>query len=481
MQGMTGKRRVGVRAVMVVGLGLLFGGCGGTEAEQQPQGLEAFTQNETVFDTVSVDAFLAPKLTCPNDKTEPAEAGKCSKKVEYTLIADTGGRAATSKCNMPSETDFPVGLNSVECELRDQATNELLDRCSFKVTVVDNQAPTITWKTTPRIPSVNVDGTCQARVPNVLDHAIIRDNCGTPSVVQAPAAGTWVGVGTTQIQVTVKDNANQPIQDSADFIVRDDSQLCSASCFELNLSGYNLFVLKDYNLGTDVQGKVAAGGNITMNHFIVGVGVPANDIANTLVAGGNLTLSNGGVWGDARYGGSYSAGSTVTFGRGSAARDTPINFVTEETRLRALSTRLAGLPVNGTAKLESWGGLMLRGTNARLNVFQVLGSEFHKVRLLSINAPAGSLVVINVQGISASLVNFGHSFSGGIDQRGVLFNFAEATSITAGGVGIMGTVLAPQADITFSNGSFDGGIYARSMTGNAEGHINPLNHRNLCQ
>ncbi len=45
---------------------------------------------------------------------------------------------------------------------------------------------------------------------------------------------------------------------------------------------------------------------------------------------------------------------------------------------------------------------------------------------------------------------------------------------------MFGTILAPYAHIHFSNGSFDGGIYAGSMSGNAEGHINPLIEVDLC-
>jgi choice-of-anchor A domain-containing protein len=74
----------------------------------------------------------------------------------------------------------------------------------------------------------------------------------------------------------------------------------------------------------------------------------------------------------------------------------------------------------------------------------------------------------------------GTFFGGGIDQHGVLYNFADATQINAQGFGFWGTVLAPQARINFSNGSWEGGIYARSLTGNAEGHINPLKDRDVC-
>jgi choice-of-anchor A domain-containing protein len=145
-----------------------------------------------------------------------------------------------------------------------------------------------------------------------------------------------------------------------------------------------------------------------------------------------------------------------------------------------LSSRLASLAVNGTTTIEPWGGVMLRGTAPDVNVFQVSASSFTGAKLLSIDAPAGSLAVVNISGGSATFTGFGHSFSGGIDQHGVLYNFPEATSLTAYGYGFWGTVLAPQAHINFSNGSWDGGIYARSLTGNAEGHINALNDHDLC-
>jgi choice-of-anchor A domain-containing protein len=252
------------------------------------------------------------------------------------------------------------------------------------------------------------------------------------------------------------------------------------ACLEIRLSGYNLFLLEDYTQGHDVQGKVAAGGNIALTDFAVGAGVPDGDTAQVLVAGGNLSVSRGGVWGDAWYGGSYTTDPSVVFPRGTASQGRPIDFAARFTELRNLSARLGSLPANGTTTRESWGGVMLQGTDPDVNVFQVNASAFTGATLLSINAPAGSLAVINISGSQATFTGFGHSFSGGIDQHGVLFNFVDATAITAHGFGFWGTVLAPYAHVNFSNGSWDGGIYARSLTGNAEGHINPLTDRDIC-
>ncbi|WP_225413828.1 choice-of-anchor A family protein [Stigmatella hybrida] len=253
-----------------------------------------------------------------------------------------------------------------------------------------------------------------------------------------------------------------------------------ADCIEVRLGEYNLFLTGDYTAGTDVEGRVAAGGNVSMENFSVGWRLPDGQSAQALVAGGNLSLSNGGVWGDAWHGGSYTPGAGVTFVRGTVSQGNPIDFTARGAALRNLSLRLAALEVNAATVLEPWGGILLRGTAPDVNVFEVPASAFAGAKFLSIDAPAGALAVINIEGTSASFSGFGHAFSGGIDQHGVLYNFVDASSITAAGYGFWGTVLAPLAHVNFSNGSFDGGIYARSLTGNAEGHLNALNDRDIC-
>ncbi|WP_395845095.1 choice-of-anchor A family protein [Cystobacter fuscus] len=253
-----------------------------------------------------------------------------------------------------------------------------------------------------------------------------------------------------------------------------------ACCLNIDLNDYNLFLREDYNGGHDVVGKVAAGGNITLTNFSVGWGLPDNDIANTLVAGGFLTLSRGGVWGDARYAGGYSTNQSVVYPRGSAAQGTPIDFATRFNELHDLSSRLDHLPANGSTSRESWGGLLLNGTHPTLNVFDMSASAFTQATLFQLHAPAGSFAVVNVRGASATLSGFAMLFNGGIDLHRVLFNFVDATRIDASSIGIQGTVLAPNARVTFNDGSWDGGIYALSLTGDAEGHINPLDDHQLC-
>ncbi|KFE72507.1 choice-of-anchor A family protein [Hyalangium minutum] len=252
------------------------------------------------------------------------------------------------------------------------------------------------------------------------------------------------------------------------------------SCLNVNLDDYNLFVLGNYSGGHDVVGKVAVGGNMSMTDFAVGSGLETSDTVNTLVVGGNLSLSRGAVFGDVHYGGALTVDPSVTLPRGSAAQGSPIDFVARGQQLRQLSSQLGAMPANGTTRRENWGGIFLRGTSATTNVVDLNASALTGAKLLSIEAPANSFVVVNIRGASATFTGFGIQFSGGINQHGVLFNFVDTTRVDAQGFGFWGTVLAPQAHVAFSNGSFDGGIYAASFEGNAEGHINRLDDQTLC-
>ncbi|HYH96403.1 choice-of-anchor A family protein [Hyalangium sp.] len=294
------------------------------------------------------------------------------------------------------------------------------------------------------------------------------------NVARVTSDGSLTATGSGLATVVVRNGA---VFTSITVTVGDNS---FGRCIEVRLGDYNLFVLEDYTQGHDVQGQVAAGGNIALQDFSIGAVLPDTDTDRVLVAGGDVTLSRGGVWGDTWYGRQLVSDPSVTFWRGTASHGTPLDFAARGSALRTLSSELAALPTNGTTTVESWGGLLLRGTAARVNVFDVDANALTGTRHLSIEAPANSFVIINVRGTSATLSNLGQAFGGGIDERGVLFNFPDATVLTASGYGLYGTVLAPQAHVHFNNGSWDGGIYARSLTGNAEGHLRPLRDMDIC-
>jgi large repetitive protein len=333
-----------------------------------------------------------------------------------------------------------------------------------------------------------------APVIEMFGPASIALECNGPPYVD-PGSIAWdTCAGDLTSAMTVTSNLNQSqsgqytvtyaVDDGAGHVRTATRQLTVGHCVvctQIRLSEYNLFLLESYNGGHDVEGKVAAGRDITMTNFAVGAGVAGNNISNTLVAGGNLSLAHGGIWGDAWYGGTYSADQDVTSHRGAVARGSPINFPARFAELRNVSSQLDALPATGTTTADGFGNMLTRGTDPFLNVFDMNTSLFASAETWTIDAPAGSLVVINIHGASATFTGFGIAFIGGIDQHGVIYNFVDTTTIQAQNFGFWGTILAPLANITFINGSWDGGIYARSLTGNGEGHINPVPDRDVCQ
>ncbi|KFE63258.1 choice-of-anchor A family protein [Hyalangium minutum] len=306
-----------------------------------------------------------------------------------------------------------------------------------------------------------------------LSGAQTGSGTGNGGSVYVPVITT---LGTTTLTYSAKDRASNYESAKTHTIVITPYM---GNCRDVELNDFNLFVTGNYTGGHDVRGKVAAGGDISMDHFTVAAEIPDDNLENALVAGGNLNISNGGVFGNAHYDGSTTANGTVTFYRGALSRYSSINFQERADELATLSWELSSLQRNGQTQFQSWGGLFLQGSDARVNVFWVDATQLSATRYFSLNVPGGSTAVINVLGDSPTIANFANAYSG-VDARNVLFHFPDATTITAYNYGFFGTVLAPNADFNFSNGSFDGGIYAKSLTGNAEGHLAPLKPFVIC-
>ncbi len=245
-----------------------------------------------------------------------------------------------------------------------------------------------------------------------------------------------------------------------------------ANCLDIHLGDYNLFLLEDYSGGHGIAGKVAAGGTITLDNFGVGSALPADNLSNALVAGVDLNVTNGNVFGTAFYGGSYPFTWSVNFHQGQPVHGLPsgFDFAARFAELRSLSARLATLRPNGTTE-PKWGNLYLTGTDPCLNVFDANASDFNSALGRTLSVPDGSFVVVNIHGTGPTL---GGGFNQPINPQRVLYNFVDATSLDARGVGLLGTALAPYARVTFNDGSWTGGIYAVSMSGNATGYLSPL-------
>lgn len=141
----------------------------------------------------------APSITCPANVTQNAAAGGCTATVTYTTPTATDNcPSPTVNCVPGSGSAFPVGTNTVTCTATDSGGR--VAGCSFLVTVVDNQPPTLTC---PAPVSVSAGASCNAVVNFATPTA--TDNCAGATVTCVPASGSTFPLGVTTVTCTATD------------------------------------------------------------------------------------------------------------------------------------------------------------------------------------------------------------------------------------------------------------------------------------
>ncbi len=228
---------------------------------------------------------------------------------------------------------------------------------------------------------------------------------------------------------------------------------------------YNLFVLNDLTQpSSDTQGKVAVGHDATLSNYSIGDALPANS-GDVFIVGRKVTFTSGRVYnGNLVYGSFKDINSTVTVD-GTVRQDNIIDFASAETYLKSLSTTLANYSTNGTTTFQ-WGEVNLTGSNPYLNVFYVNGDTLSTANNFSVNAPNGSVVVINISGQNVSWT--GGASVTGTSKENVIYNFYEAQNITIQGIAVLGTILAPRASVDFVSGVQYGQMICKNLTGQGQ-------------
>jgi choice-of-anchor A domain-containing protein len=247
---------------------------------------------------------------------------------------------------------------------------------------------------------------------------------------------------------------------------------CSATALGV-VQSFDIFVTRDLTQNnTDCGGGVAAGGTATLTSYSAGSQLPQAATRIDLLVGGNLSFNGGSVPnGAALYGGTATLSGTSFFG-GIMQGTSPISFSAEATSLAAASAAIGAIAPNGT-ETNSYGSITLTGTSSGVNVFAVSGTDLAAANGLTITAPAGSTAIVNVSGTTASAQNFGFAFNG-VTRENTLFNFYQATTLTLSGIGFDGSILAPLAAVSFSNGQLNGQIFAASLSGTGEVEHDPF-------
>jgi hypothetical protein len=152
--------------------------------------------------TVTVRDTVAPTITCPSNITVNAANGTCAANVNYTAPTGTdlcSGSNTTQTAGMASGASFPVGQTTNTFRVTDASGNTAT--CSFTVTVVDNQIPTISCPADMTVFAQS--GSCSATVN--YTPPVGTDNCTgvVTTLIGGPASGAVFSVGTTAVTYRV--------------------------------------------------------------------------------------------------------------------------------------------------------------------------------------------------------------------------------------------------------------------------------------
>ncbi|MFA5804308.1 MAG: SdrD B-like domain-containing protein [Melioribacteraceae bacterium] len=407
---------------------------------------------------------MFPKVGIQNPLNVTIGAGSFSvKSYSYTVTDnDCGGEiinTAKAVGRPANGSDYVV----------DESTWKVIVTCDLKADLkiektVDNQNPrcgdyiTFTIKVTNNGPSKSKGVEVTDLLPTGLDYLSSTSSQGTFN----SSTGRWLvgdlnnGASAT---LTIRVNVNCDKINSSTFVLE-------------QAKGYNLFVIEDLNQpSSDTQGKMAVGRDAYLANYSVGDILPPNS-GDVLVVGRNLQFVSGRVYnGNAVYGNSTNLPIGPVTIDGSLRKDSPIDFVSAKAYLENLSTMLSSYTVNGTTTFQ-WSGLTLTGTDPYLNVFKVSGANLSAATSVTINAPNGSVVLVNIDGAYVTWTG-GHVVNG-TSIGNVLYNFYQSTNLQIRAIDVRGSVLAPFAALYFPSGLISGQVICKSMVGAGQFNLSPF-------
>jgi uncharacterized repeat protein (TIGR01451 family) len=131
---------------------------------------------------------------------QSTDAGACNAVVNYPAATATDNCPGVSAvtCVPASGTTFAKGTTTVTCSATD--AGNLTGNCSFTVTVIDTQLPTLTCPSNISV----IGNVCQVETYTT---PTASDNCPGAAVSCSPASGSCFAVGTTTVTCTATDTS----------------------------------------------------------------------------------------------------------------------------------------------------------------------------------------------------------------------------------------------------------------------------------
>lgn len=266
------------------------------------------------------------------------------------------------------------------------------------------------------------------------------------------------------------------------------NNLQAQNCASTNLGEAAPFALFTFSNFSSTQadqtwGRVAVGGNFTVSNWGIGANSCLTNAAARydLVVAGNLSYNGGQVNnGSVAYGGTLIASPTLATAGATISKTTIVNFATTQSSLRTKSGYWSTLATTGSIANDGYGNITLTGSNSSLNVFNLTASTIQAYSYLniSINVPNAATVLINVSGSLTNMPQITTTYNStqlttgiaqanyqGCPQSRILWNLGSSTtSFTMSSVGFQGTLLAPWANVSASQGEINGQLIVNSVS-----------------
>lgn len=268
------------------------------------------------------------------------------------------------------------------------------------------------------------------------------------------------------------------------------SSLTISFCFLFSSLSYatcKIPVMRDFSVyGThgiaashsDYQGLIGSAGDIFLTHFSV-EGSNRNCLAITTP--GNLTINSASIHNDVEVGGRLQEKNVGFYSSIRGLTSTSVNHLSIAREMEYQSQKYGQMEPQGHS-ITSTRNITEATITNKLAVLDMDTSSLAYGKTFRIFGDASQVVVINIFGDDISLIDATIDLQGSITANNILWNFPSARILTIirtgnGSHGIPGTVLAPYAALSFTEGLVTGGVFVDQVSAvlntKSSGQVNP--------
>lgn len=246
--------------------------------------------------------------------------------------------------------------------------------------------------------------------------------------------------------------------------------------------GFNAFIEQSFiSQYTDIEGRLAAGGDIQLESYGVASNINVTAETLTLIAGGDIQYNNGMIFSGSVLSGGSSAGIAQNVRNGMDLGSSimefatlPFDFSEQFTLLRDVSQSLSLAEPTGSVNFQ-WGGMYLTGDcESDVQVFSIDGAQLITAHTFQVDCvPEGATIVFNIDNANPGMQNVG-LYALQPRANKILWNFYEAQTVTFSSIGVEGSILAPNATLDTPWGYVNGTVMVKSWSGHMELHNVPF-------